>query len=370
MIGMVVSVISFSENGFLLSKRLAEAGRTKDGQCDRYRLFSKWGELPEQEIVAKAADLDKWTGQQFEGHHALLFIGACGIAVRSIAPYIRSKLTDSPVLVMDEKGKYIIPVLAGHVGGANRLAREIAGMLGAEAVLTTATDVNEKFAVDVFAAEQGFLIQNRERIERISAGILQGEQKSLAVEGLDARECLEFLRKRLGACPDEILPVSCGSGSKAEETVPDQADIVFSEQAPGRETVLWLKPKRYILGMGCKKGKLCGALLGLVRRELGRLGISESEVYALASIDRKEDEEGLQDLADYLRVPFYTYSEEQLAGLDGEYSPSEFVEKTVGVDNVCERAAFACCDEKGSFVLRKTAEDGMTLAIVKREWKV
>lgn len=95
--------------------------------------------------------LSAWAGEQMAARHALIFIGACGIAVRAIAPWIMDKLHDSPVLVADEMGKYVIPLLSGHVGGANELAVRLAGALGAIPVITTATDLHDSFAVDIFA---------------------------------------------------------------------------------------------------------------------------------------------------------------------------------------------------------------------------
>ena len=95
--------------------------------------------------------MGEWAGKQMAEKHTLLFIGACGIAVRAIAPYITDKLHDSAVLVMDEGGNYIIPILSGHVGGANEIAVKIAVEIGAVPVITTATDINGKFAVDLFA---------------------------------------------------------------------------------------------------------------------------------------------------------------------------------------------------------------------------
>ena len=130
------------------------------------------GELP----------LKQWTGECFAKHLPILFVGACGIAVRTMAPFVQDKLTDSAVLVMDEKGKYVIPILSGHVGGANALAKKIAERIGAEAVLTTATDVEGLFSVDAFAVEHGLRIVNRDGIRRVSAKLLRGERVRIAWE--------------------------------------------------------------------------------------------------------------------------------------------------------------------------------------------
>lgn len=122
--------------------------------------------------------LEEAFAQQFP----VIFIGALGIAVRAIAPLIRHKTVDSPVLVLDEAGQFVIPVLSGHLGGANELAQQIAESLHSAAVVTTATDVNGLFAVDVFARKNGLRVCNPEAIRHVSGKLLQGEIIVMAVD--------------------------------------------------------------------------------------------------------------------------------------------------------------------------------------------
>ena len=119
--------------------------------------------------------LSEWTKEAFLRDDALIFVGACGIAVRSIAPYVRDKFQDPAVVCVDEAGQFVIPLLSGHVGGANRLAEMVASGIGAVPVVTTATDVEKKFAVDMFAKDHGFVITDRKLAKEISADILAGE---------------------------------------------------------------------------------------------------------------------------------------------------------------------------------------------------
>ncbi len=143
-----------------------------------HRLMTQWPEYIPVYHDAKD-DTASWVPEAFRMHQPILFIAASGIAVRAIASSVRDKLTDSPVLVMDEKGKHVVPLLSGHLGGANELAREIARRIGADPVLTTATDVNGLFSVDDFARRNGLRIQNREAIRKVSAKLLRGESITL-----------------------------------------------------------------------------------------------------------------------------------------------------------------------------------------------
>ena len=147
---------------------------TKQGDELSHQLFDTWKEM----IVQTRGDqsLEAWVRDCFAWHLPILFIGACGIAVRAIAPHVQDKLSDSAVLVMDEKGEFVIPILSGHAGGANAIARKISARTGARPVITTATDVEGLFSVDVFAVQNGLRIWNREGIRKVSSKLLAGEK--------------------------------------------------------------------------------------------------------------------------------------------------------------------------------------------------
>ncbi len=118
----------------------------------------------------------EWAGKQFESADGIIFIGATGIAVRSIAPYVASKKTDPAVLVTDECGKFVISLLSGHLGGANELALQAAEALHAVPIVTTATDLEGKFAVDVFAKKNNCHIFRMKEAKEVSAALLAGEK--------------------------------------------------------------------------------------------------------------------------------------------------------------------------------------------------
>ena len=147
-----IAIVAFTEAGLALARRIRDA---VGGSVTSSR--------------EEGFSLSGWTAEHFPVCDALIFVGAAGIAVRAIAPHVRHKAQDPAVIVADECGKYVIPILSGHLGGANALARRIAESIGAEAVITTATDLRGAFAVDLWAKEHGMIIRQPERIKQVSA---------------------------------------------------------------------------------------------------------------------------------------------------------------------------------------------------------
>lgn len=380
---MKLAIISFTENGIKLSqtvaKRLSRRKVTLYTKCSRYT-------AEDLKVQRVKESLQVWTAQRMAEGDALLFIGACGIAVRAIAPNLTDKLHDVPVLVMDEEGQYVIPILSGHVGGANELAHELAGLMDACPVITTATDVQKKFAVDLFAKRNHLEIMNKDGIAKVSAKALAGEQLTIAVRAKNI-ECYhpkfcEVCEEDFTEAENQLLREASMHKQDQEACVVEpplrlvpyvknqQIDIVVSETPDNKNALIWLRPRRYVVGMGCRKNKASEELLAFYQETLEQAMVEPGEVYALASIDKKKDEPGLLAISERMRIPFFTYTAEELNRVGECVHSSEFVKAQVGVDNVCERAAFAGCGVSGWLIYEKHAFDGMTIAIAERNWSV
>ncbi|MBO5208281.1 MAG: cobalt-precorrin 5A hydrolase [Lachnospiraceae bacterium] len=348
---MKLSIISFTENGILLSEKIAKL--LCEAECAIYtkcRDYCKEGRT----VRFVTRSVGEWAKEQLEERNALLFIGACGIAVRAIAPHITDKLHDSPVLVMDETGQYVIPLLSGHVGGANELAVSIAEKIGAKPVITTATDINNQFAIDLFAKKNKLTIVNKDGIAKVSSKVLAGKCITMSVEQ--------------GHLEKEIRLPKC---IELVEYPPLQkVDVVITSENSEFQTAIFLKPKEYVIGIGCRKGKETEKIHDFIMNHLQKAGISLAQVFGMASIDVKKDESGLLDFSRKEKIPFITYTAEELWCVEGDFHKSEFVKEQVGVDNVCERAALKICEPEGKLIYEKHAEDGMTIAIARREWRV
>ena len=278
----------------------------------------------------------------------MLFIGACGIAVRAVAPHLTDKLHDVPVLVMDEKGKYVIPILSGHMGGANDLANHIAKKTGAVPVITTATDLNKKFAVDLFAKRNNLYIANKDGIVKVSSKVLAGKEITICIETGHEITCEETGVRIVPYPPDRFV------------------DVVVTSKDDVFDTSLLLKPREYVIGIGCKKGKKANEIDKFISKTINEMGISIMQIFALSSISQKSDEQGIIEWCRTEGIPFFKYTAEELQEVNGTFTKSVFVKNQVGVDNVCERAAVKACGEGGKLICPKVAENGMTIAIAMR----
>lgn len=276
--------------------------------------------------------IGEWTASVFQPGNALIFVGAVGIAVRSISGLPKDKLSDCPVIVIDDNGQFVIPILSGHAGGSNKLAAILAEVLDAIPVITTSTDVNDTFSVDTFAVENRLNVINRDGIKKVSAKAIEDKKITLSIKNFPPKE-------------------------KVDVIVADETDKEYS---------LLLKPKKYTVGLGMKKDKDLESVEQFFLKTIKDNNIDVSDVYAICTIDLKEDEAAIKNLRDKYRLPVLSFDKEILNKAQGDFVSSVFVKNTVGVDNVCERAAVVGAGTGAELVLKKQAYDGMTIAIAKR----
>ncbi len=330
--------------------------------------------------------LRQWTQEAFAKYEALVFVGATGIAVRSIAPFLKSKTSDPAVLCVDELGKFVIPLVSGHIGGANALAARLSEELGAVAVITTATDLNGKFAVDVFAKKNQLWISDMKLAKKISADVLDGKKIGFFTDF-----------PVVGELPTELEPWEASAKGRGICVTLDEAKRPF-------EQTLTLVPRIVSIGVGCRKNADPALIEKRIVAVLRSCGVSLHSVERLASIDIKAEEPGLLGFADKYGIEFITYSAQELMEAPGEFSESAFVEAVTGVSNVCERSAALASGGQGreqrktekndiqtdecgrnagsasggktmtprcgKLIQKKTAGDGVTVALAVRDWSV
>ncbi len=325
------AVISLTERGRRLSEKISSSGVIG---CERF-CFEKHTDGNARSFGSLSALVSKIFGK----FDAVIFVCACGIAVRTIAPHICSKTVDPAVIVIDDCGQYVIPVLSGHIGGANELAKSLAPVVGGVAAVTTATDSGGVFSPDLFAKANGLFITDMTAAKLIAAAVLDGEKIGLVSECscVNSPECFTDGDARCGI-------------------------YIGTEDVQPFEVTLRLIPRDLAVGIGCKRGTCAEKISSAV----DSAGIDKRRIFSVASIDLKANESGLIGFSRELGVPFLTYTAEELRAAEGDFSSSEFVAQVTGVDNVCERSAVLSGGADGKLVIKKTVHDGVTVAAVLR----
>lgn len=326
-----IYIISFTQKGAELSTKLQKI----------YPDAELYGKYPAQNVKILEKDIKSFTADIFSGSKAVIFISALGIAVRAVAPLVTAKNKDAAVIVIDDTGKYVIPVLSGHIGGANEMALEIAEYINAEPVITTATDRNNKFAVDVWAEKNNLYIDDITMIKEVSSRLLRNENVGFITD-----------YEVKGTLPEGLIP-----------DVQQECGIVIADNIAIQPFpyTMQLIPKEYVLGIGARKGAEYSHLKNLVERVLKENNIDKRKILSIVSIDIKKNEKAINMLAKELNVPFITYSKEELANMQGDFTSSNFVKSITGVDNVCERAVK--CFNNSKIIVKKMCENGFTLSI-------
>ena len=354
---MQTVILCFTENGARLAGKLVrvleEAGHTcfwhiksrysMTALRDAYQNEAEGVQLVEGTLLS-------WTQAAFAEYDAIIFIGAAGIAVRAVAPFVMDKFHDPAVLVMDEAGQFVIPILSGHVGGANALALEIERLTGARAVLTTASDLQGKFAFDVFAGKNGLKVTNRVKAKEIAARIANGSRIPV------------YIAHELTVDSDKDVPLP----EPLDRVQTPQESLVTVDYHYHRDETdaLHLVPEKMVwIGIGCKQDMPAAAVTEAVLSFLSSHQLHGDSVAGVASIDLKAEEAGILKTCEEQGWPFVTFSAAELMSVPGKFSFSLFVRKQTGVDCVCERAACLAAgrDDKG-LVVKKQKYEGVTLA--------
>lgn len=328
---MKVSIIAFTDNGMEIAYKLSNS-LSESNDVD----FTRCG---------KGA-LSTWTEEHFSTNDALIFIGAIGIALRAIAPYIKTKTKDPAVVVVDELGQFSIPILSGHIGGANELALQISKDLGSIPVITTATDINKVFAVDTWAKSQGLHILNPECIKLVSSKLLKGE--SVHVKS----DC-----PIQGNLPKNVYLNDLEDSNARYDVIISHKDL---ENECKNDTLL-LVPQVITVGIGCRKDISFEAIEKSILNILKKENYHILAINALASIDKKANEKGILEFAKKYDLPFNTYAADELNSLEGDFTKSEFVKSVVEVDNVCERSAVM--ESNGELIRRKDTCNGAGVTV-------
>jgi len=338
--------LAVTRGGLLTAGKIS---RTLD--CDLYTLEKFAGEPG---LLAIQGSLPDFMAGIFSRYREIIMVMSCGIAVRSIAPHLKSKVSDPAVVVLDEKGQHVISLLSGHLGGANRLAKEVASVTGGQAVITTASDTLGVPSVDLFAQAHGLAMLDMAQVKRVTAALVNGERVALVSDGWQ------------GETPPELQPMTWEQ-VKAEQP----AALIYVGRDPAPEQpeltlpVAWLVPRDLVLGVGCRRDTDPERMQAAVAAFFAEHHLPLPAVALVATVDVKEDEAAVIQLAEKLGVPLQIISRTEIAQVEQLFSCSDFVRATIGVGCVAEPAAYLASGG-GTCLVARTAAGGITLAVFEK----
>jgi len=341
-----IAIWSITPNGKILGKKIqavlkdatvfVSAKILKDNKLDKNtRTFTKLS----KELCFQFS--------KFTGH---IFIFSTGIAVRIIAPLLKSKTNDPAVVVVDDNGNHAISLISGHIGGANALTKKIAAIINARPVITTATDTNQLPSIDLIAKECDLYIENPQNIKVINMAFLMENPVGLF-------DPSGFIKKKM---PEMFRTNTIN--------VDEMTGLVFCSHEVkdvSRETLI-LRPPVLSVGIGCNRGTSCDEIKQFLFLILKKEGLSIHSICKFATTDIKKDETGLLALSKEMKIKIDFYDKKDLNSVKTIQTPSKVVEKHLGVKSVCEAAAILSADNGKLIVPKKKSQDVTIAVAIKR----
>lgn len=329
-------IISFTKDGNILGEKIEGFLESKHIKSSEYK-----------------KDIKDYIKENWEKLNSIVFISSTGIAIRYIKDFIISKDIDPAVIVIDQKGKFVISLLSGHLGGANELCNFLSEKLNSTPVITTATDLQGIESVDVYSKKHNLEIENLKNIKDISKLMLENKKV-----GFYSEISLPTIKYK------NIVKINSLENLENLEGL-----IVVSNKITDKPKIsnITLRPKNIVVGIGCRKNTPKENIVKAVNSELKRLNLSKLSIYKFATIDVKKDEIGIIETAKEFNRELKIFTTEEVSKVDHLFKKSQFVKDTIGVYSVSEPV---CHLLGGEILSGKEKYQGITISIgVIKKWK-
>lgn len=345
--------------------RIAIIAITEKGKNTAEKIAS---ELENVDVFFQKRGIKELIGELFNKYECIIFVSACGIAVRCISPFLKSKFEDPAVLVVDDNGNNVISLLSGHIGGANEITLKIADILNANPVITTSTDTNKKGALDVIVSKIGGYVENLRKSAKLVNSYLvddkrvgiyfdsdyESEKDSLNLSGfelIDEKTEIDAIAKL-----DALVSVTDKLRCWIDEIV-DKIDKHNLEKA--NLSYIKLVPRRIALGMGCRKNTETEKMIEEFSAFSALNNIHPAAIVKTGSLIIKKDEKCMIDLSKALCAEFNLFDVDEICTCDYMFDKSEFVKKNTGVYSVAQPSAYLL---SGNVISDKYKNNGTTFA--------
>ena len=357
-----ISVLAITKNGIAIGGRLKES----------FPEYTIWAPSKLEDQTAKwitwyGESTTEKIGKLFNESHGVVCIFSLGAVIRLIAPHMKGKKIDPAVIVIDDKANFVISTLSGHIGGANTLTEEIAQVMGATPVVTTAADVNKTISVDLVGRDKGWKIEDDSTaatVTRVSAAMVNKESIGVFQEAGSPKGWYDKLPSNVTIY--NTLEEICRSNVKARMIISDRI-IVTTENAPVVDTVVY-RPPTLTVGVGVHWDTPAEKIVKSIIQTLDIFGYSTYAIAQIASIKKPQDVKGLKEAASKLRVPLVYINREDLAKIQTP-NPSVIVKRFEGTASVSEAAAITVSSVQGDsklIVEKQKFPPDLTVAVARR----
>lgn len=345
--------------------RIAIIAVTENGKNTAEKIAS---ELENVDVFFRKRGIKELTGELFDKYECIIFVSACGIAVRCISPFLKSKFEDPAVLVVDDNGNNVISLLSGHIGGANEITLKIADVLNANPVITTSTDTNKKGALDVIVSKISGYVENlRESAKLVNSYLVDDKRVGIYFDS-DYEIEKDSLNLSGFELIDEKTEIDAISKLDALVSVTDKLrcwvdEIIYNIKKDNeeKEDLIYIKlvPRRIALGMGCRKNTETEKMIEEFSMFSALNNIHPAAIVKTGSLIIKKDEKCMIDLSKALCAEFNLFDVDEICTCDYMFDKSEFVKKNTGVYSVAQPSAYLL---SGNVISDKYKNNGTTFA--------
>lgn len=358
--GKNIAIVTLTKGGVAQGLRLLE----QLPEANLYVSESSIGSTDNSKVKMYEERVGELIGRLFQEGHSLVVFAAMGIVVRSLAPVLKNKTEDAPVVVVDEKAQHAVCVLSGHQGGGNVLTQFVAKALGSDPVITTASDVKGLPSLDILGQQFGWTLEDSTGLPRAMSALVN-EQPLLIFQ--NAGE----LHWWKGQLPDHVhvvntLEVQELSEYRAVIMITDQTlDYILSNDLDRTQLppLVVYRPQTLVLGFGCERGVSVQEVEEAVEAALHSGGLALNSVTGVASIDAKQDEVGLLAFITGHSLTVHWYTADQLKNVDSP-NPSAMVQRHMGTPGVAEPSAVLASGH-GQLVSPKLKHGRVTVAVAR-----
>lgn len=276
--------------------------------------------------------------KKFNNYDGHIFIMATGIVIRKISCLIKSKDIDPAVLVIDERGNFVISLLSGHIGGANELTYKVANTFSLLPIITTSSDVTGKIAIDTLSQKLNCEMESLTKAKDLTSLIVDDKKVEI------------------------LLPNNVKIGENT-----NSSGVVIASNKKNID-IMRIYPKNLIVGVGCRRGTPKEEIFKALDEVMKKHNLAYESIRRVATVDIKADELGLLSLVEELQKELVIISREEIKEVEQRFKGSEFVKKQIGISCVSEPCALLASNRNGEFLEQKYIYNGITVSIYEEKF--